>query len=902
MWPARFRRRFHLALHRPREAAAEMDAEIRFHLEMRTEQLVAGGLAPGEARAEAVRRFGDLEAATGRLRHGARRREARMLRRERFEAVGQDLAFAARQLRRAPGFTLAVVVTFAVAIAANATMFGIVDRLLLRPPAYLAAPERTHRVYLVQRPAGGSGDERVDNNISYRRYLELRAAPGLEESAAFFSSETVIGRGEGARELRAGLVSASLWRLFDARPALGRFFGDAEDRTPSGEPVVVLGHAFWQSEFGGDPGVLGRSLDVGGRAYTIIGVAPRGFTGMSVSPQAVFVPITAAAQDMFGDMYFETHNVSWMEMVARRRPGVTGEAAGAALGAAFASSLASAPNARPLAESRPRALLGSVIFDRGPKRGGNARVATWLAGMSLVVLLIACANVANLLLARARRRGREIAVRVALGVGRGRLVAQLLTESVMLGLLGGLAGLALAYSGGGILRATLLPDVDWSGGMLDARMLAVTAAAAIVAGVLAGLAPAVQSTAPAVSDALKTGVRAGAARRSRTRTALLVAQVALSVMLLTGAGLFVRSLHNVRSVDLGFDADRVLFASAEMRGTSLSREARIALADRMVERAVALPEVEHASLTRSVPFWMTWTDDLVVPGVDSVGRLGDFVTNAVSPDYFATMGTRIERGRGITAADREGSAPVAVVSESMARVLWPGVEAIGRCIKVGGDSTPCRAVVGIAQDLRRDGFDETSANLQYYIAAAQFPRAPGGGLFVRTRGPAAEHGEAVRRALQRLMPGTAFVSTRQLQELVDVNIRPWRLGATMFAVFGGLALLLAAVGLYGVIAFDVTQRTHEMGVRVALGAQRRHVLRLVLLEGVRLAAVGVVAGVALALLGGRYLTALLFHVSPRDPLVLAAGGLTLLAVAVAASLVPALRALRVDPNVALRTE
>ena len=900
MWPSRFRRRFRLALHRPDAAAADMDAEIRFHLEMRAEQLVARGLEPGEARAEAARRFGDLEAASGRLRHGARRREARMLRRERFGAMWQDLTFAARQLRRSPGFTFTVVLTFAVAIAANATMFGIVDRLLLRPPAFLAAPERTHRVYLGRRTP--EGEERLDNNISYKRYLELRAgAPrAFDGMAAFFTTEMVVGRGDAARELRSGLVSASLWRLFAVRPALGRVFMDAEDRTPAGEPVAVLGHAFWQSEFGGDPGVLGRRLDVGGREYTIVGVAPRGFTGMSVSPVAVFVPITAAGSDMFDERYFQGHNVSWMEMIARRRPGVPVEVAQAELTAAYRGSMAAAPNARPLDQSRPRALLASVIFDRGPKRGDNARVASWLAGMSVVVLLIACANVANLLLARARRRGREIAVRVALGVGRGRLVAQLLTESIVLGLVGGLAGLALAHWGGSVLRATLLPDVDWSGGMLDGRMLVVTAVAALAAGVLAGVAPAVQSTAPAVGDALRTGVRAGASRRSRTRTALLVAQVALSVVLLTGAGLFVRSLQNARAPDLGFDPARVLYASAEMRGAELPRAEQAALTRRMIERAAELPQVEHAAATRSVPFWMTWQEDIFVPGIDSVSRLGDFLANAVTPDYFATMGTRILRGRGITDEDRRGTPLVAVVSETMARSLWPNADPIGRCLKVGADTMPCSTVVGIARDIRTGSFGESESR-HYYLSSAQ-REGRAGGVLVRTRGDAAGQLEPVRRELQRLMPGAAFVSARPLQELVDVNIRPWRLGATMFAVFGGLALLLAAVGLYGVIAFDVTQRTHEMGVRVALGAQRRDVLRLVVLEGVRLAAVGVALGAVLALLGGRYLAALLFQVSPRDPLVIVAGGLTLLVVAIAASVLPALRAVRVDPNVALRSD
>jgi predicted permease len=297
---------------------------------------------------------------------------------------------------------------------------------------------------------------------------------------------------------------------------------------------------------------------------------------------------------------------------------------------------------------------------------------------------------------------------------------------------------------------------------------------------------------------------------------------------------------------------------------------------------------------------MTWQEDLFVPGIDSVSRLGDFLTNAVSPDYFAAMGTPILRGRGITAEDRRGAPLAVVVSETMARSLWPNADPIGRCIKVGADSAPCSTVVGVAGDIRTGSFG-ASERRHYYLSSAQ-REDRGGGVLVRTRDDAAGQLEPVRRELQRLMPGSAFVSARPLQELVDVNIRPWRLGATMFAVFGGLALLLAAVGLYGVIAFDVTQRTHEMGVRVALGAQRRDVLRLVVLEGVRLAAAGVVVGAVLALAGGRYLGALLFQVSPRDPLVLAAGAVTLLLVAVAASLLPALRAVRVDPNVALRAD
>jgi predicted permease len=828
--------------------------------------------------------------------------------RETLDALVTDLRFAVRGLRKQPVFATAVVLTLGLGIGANATMFAIVDRLLFRPPAHLSDPDQTGRVFLW---TTFDGTDRIDNNISYLRYLDIReTVTAFSQTAAFFNTEMVLGVGEEARQQEVSLVSGSFWPFFGARPALGRFFTEAEDAVPQGSAVAVLGYGYWRSAYGGDSSVLGRPIHIGRAAYTIVGVAPAGFAGLGLSPVTAFIPITAGGSDLFPrvagrDPWYDSHNYSWMEMVVRRKPEVSVEAANADLSRAYRQSIEKArarrpnPNAIPLDQLRPRGTANSIVYDRGPKPRQSAKVAAWLGGVSLLVLLIACANVASLLLARAMQRRREIAVRVALGVARGRLVRYLLTESVVLATLGGLAALAIANWGGRAIRAFLLADVSWTGSLVDQRVLFFTAAVAIGAGVLTGLAPAIQQTRPGVTDALKGGGREGSAGRTRLRSSLIGAQGAITVVLLIGAGLFVRSLHKVRTLDLGFDPDRLAVVDIELRGTALDSAQRVALLDRLEEHARTLGWVEGATKTVGVPFWRTWSESVFSPGVDSTRLRTEFYMNAVSPSYFATTGTAILRGRGIDATDRRGSTPVAVVSEAAARTIWPGEEALGRCIKIGADTAPCSTVVGIAEDIRRS-FDEGPGR-HIYLSFGQSVFL-GAGLFVRTRGPAELELDATRRALQTVMPGSAFVNTRSLQGLVDPAIRPWRLGATILTLFGLLALVVAAVGLYSVITYNVTQRMHEIGVRVALGAQTRDVLRLVVGEGVRMIAIGTAIGLGVAFAVTRFLTQLLYDVSPRDPGTFAVVGVVLMVVAAVASVGPAVRASRVDPNVALRAE
>ena len=524
-----------------------------------------------------------------------------------------------------------------------------------------------------------------------------------------------------------------------------------------------------------------------------------------------------------------------------------------------------------------------------------------MGGVSVIVLLIACANVANLHLARALRRRREIALRLALGVSRGRLLRQLLTESTLLALAGGAAGLLLAHWGGAVLRSTLLERSEAAGGLQDARTVLFAGGAALLVGLLTGLAPVLQAGRADLTSDLKSGVREGGSHHGAgTRRALLILQSALSVILLVGAGLFVRSLQNVESMRLGYDVDPVLIVSLNMRGVTLDSAEALALRHRMLETARATPGVENASLQVAVPFWSTWSMSLFVDGIDTVSRLGQFNLNAVSPEFFATAGTRIVRGRGITYEDTERSPRSMVVSEAMGQILFPGRDPIGQCIRVRADTMPCTYVVGIAENIKARSLAADSS-LYYYMPATQF-NAQGSGLIVRVRGDGARQADAVRAALQREMPGASYVTVRPFSEIIGSQKRSWRLGATMFVAFGAMALLLAAIGLYSVIAYDVVQRTHELGVRRALGAQVADAVRLVVSDGLRIAVIGVAAGIVVALWASKWVEPMLFDVSAKDPTIFVLVGGLLLLVALAASWIPALRASRVDPNVALRTE
>lgn len=822
-----------------------------------------------------------------------------------LDDLRQDIKYAVRGIRSRPAFTLAVVATLGLGLGANSAMFGIVDGLLFRPPALMKDPATAHRLYAYQTYRG---KERAAGGGQFARYQDFaRWTTTCSLIAGYTQRDLAVGVGDAAREMHIGVISANFFDFFDIPPALGRYFKAGEDLPPAGQPVAVLSYTMWKTQYGLRD-VRGEKIQVGPIIYTVIGVTPRGFVGLwPDKPPAVFIPITsyasgAAPQRLAGN-WPTTYSWNWMSTLVRRKPGVTVAQANADLSHAFYRSyeaqVVEQTRSTPIDLAKPRAEIGSVLSERGPNESSVAKVATWVGGVSLVVLLIACANVANLLLARALRRRREIALRIALGVTRSRLFAQLLTESVLLAVMGGAAGVVIATWGGAVLRRTLLDKSEAAAGFRDPRTVLFTFGAALVVGVLMGLAPMIQATRVDLTSDLKSGEREGSFRRSRTGVVLLVLQGALSVVLLVGAGLFVRSVRNIDAIPLGYDVDPVLIVNVNMRGTTLDSAQTVALRHRLLDAARTTPGVENASLQVGVPFWSSWSVGMYVDGIDTVSNLGSFELNAVSPSFFQTVGTHVLRGRGITDADIEGSTKSVVVSEGMGKALWPGADPVGQCIRFSSTTGPCAYVVGVAQDIRA-GSLHVDSTYYYYLAAAQFnPQV--GGLFVRVRG-GKKMLETVRVRLQREMPGASYVAITPMSDILESQTRSWHLGATMFVVFGVLALVLAAIGLYSVIAYNVAQRAHELAVRVALGAEARNIVRLVVGEGFRIAVVGVAVGAVAALWIAKWLKPLLFDVAPRDPAVLAFVTVVLLGVAVAASAIPALRASRTDPNAALRSD
>lgn len=895
MSSSRFQRLFRLATRRP-AVEREVDDEIAFHLEATTRELIASGLEPTAARLEARRRFGDVERVRASLGAIDRDRVSREVRIERWRDVGTDLWQAVRGLFREPGFTAMVALTFALGIGANATMFGVVDRLLLQPAPHVKDDGRLSLIYFQrQTPEFGLVTYR---SASYPAFENLRARHDVfDDVAAWWRNAASLGRGAEARRVEGMMVTPNLFSMLGVQPIAGRYFTPDDWNQPAVNTAVISG-GFADREFGSAQAALGKSLELNMISYVVVGVTPRGFTGPRNLAADVFVPFAVAAPTQASPKWRTTNDMRWLEMVAHRRPGVSAASASGAATVAHQQFGRSVKKG----DSTVSVIAGSMIQSRGPESSTQAKVALWLSAVSGIVLLIACANVANLLLARATRRRRELAVRLALGVARRRLILQLLAESTTLSALGGVAALLIAYWGSLALRSTLLRDMAWEGAPVDGRIALFTAAVIAVTGVLAGLAPALTSTRANLTESLKAGAREGGGRRSRLRSTLIITQAALSVSLLVGAGLFAMSFRRATTLDLGMTTEHLLVARPELSVISKTTEAYEESWRTAVERVRALPGVTSASQSVTTPFESQWQDDIYLPESGKLPPLkgGGPYSNGVAPDYFATAGTRILRGRAFTEADVKGSTPVVIINDAMARAVWPNQDALGRCFRISADTAPCSTIVGVVANARVTTISQPPEP-QYFLPLAQW--APDMRvMFVRVAGSPEAAVAPIRRVLAEMSSALPYTDVRTMNEVMEPELRTWRLGATMFSIFGLLAFVVAIVGTYSVVAYDVTQRRREIGVRMALGARRLHVLKDVVGHGVRTTSVGVITGLVLAFVSTPFMATLLFETSPRDPAIFAGVAGILLLAAVTASLLPARQAARTDPARVLRSE
>jgi putative ABC transport system permease protein len=809
----------------------------------------------------------------------------------------QDLKYGLRQLARNPGFTAVAVLTLALGIGANTAIFSVVNAVLLNPLPY-PQPDRLIAVY--------SRTQRFqESSISYPNFLDwVRENRSFSALAAYRQDNfTLTGTGEPDR-VSVEMISASFFSVLGVKPALGRTFTPQEDQLGAG-PAVILSGGFWKRKFGSYPDILGKAITLDSTPYTVVGVLPANFyySGDNFRLSDVYVPI-----GRFPNPTFRDRRVAMgMDAVGRLKPGVTFEQARADMDAL----------AQHLAEAYPDANKGNSVTLVPLKQNVVGYIQPYLLVLLAAVgfvLLIACVNVANLMLARSTGRAREFAIRIALGAGRRRVIRQLLTESILLALVGGGLGLLIATWG---LQAALkvLPEAlpRAQEVHLDGRVLLFTLAACLLTGILFGLVPALKTSSANLQETLKEGGRGASAAHHRTQSAFVVAEVALALVLLAGAGLMVRSLAALWSVDPGFDPHHVLFfrsASPPIKSTEAIRASWREIHDRLT----AVPGVQAASLSlssrpmggdSSVPFWR---EGQPKPPTSSQMKFSLFYI--VQPDYLKVMRIPLERGRFLIPADTEHSPFVTVIDDRYARLYFPGENPVGKRLNFNILNMTAE-IVGVVGHVKQWGLDESAASpvlAQCYFAVAQMPDqfVPLMGLNVpivlRTQGPPLAQIESIRRTLLQFNSRSVMYNTESMDEIISNSISSRRFSMILMAIFAGLALLMASIGIYGVISYLTSQRTHEIGIRMALGAERRDVLMMVVRQGIKLALIGVAIGIGGALVLTRFLASLLYGVKPTDPLTFIAVSLILIAVALTACYIPARRAARVDPMVALRYE
>jgi putative ABC transport system permease protein len=821
--------------------------------------------------------------------------------REHAAVLRQDVGYALRTLRRAPVFAISAVLTLAIGLSAMTAMFAVVNAVMLRPLA-VEHPEQLISI---------SNRTELGFYVSYKDLQDYRAETSvLSDATGSVPRSATLSVNGSTERITLELVTDNYFSMLGVQPAAGRLIRPDEGRAPGDAPVIVLTYDYWQSRFGGDPSVIGRSVRLGKQPFTIIGVSSRSFRGtQSLLRVSAYVPAWMVGAFMsFGPpraAEFEDRSVPFLAVLARLKPGVSVEQARAALDVRAALLARDYPETHkgvslrviPETHARPTPQLGEFL----------RAAATALAGLAAVLMLITGANVANLLMARAASREREVALRAAVGARRGRLARQFLTEGVTLAVLGGVAAIPLVVLATSSLRrvvsgvtAVIAFEPDLS---LDLRVLAAMFAMAIGAGVVAGLAPALAACRADLGSRLQSGAR-GAADRSggRVRSALVVAQVALSLTLLVSGGLFIRSLDRARHIDLGFEPEGMLLATTAPALQSYDFEQRLAFYTAARDRIVAIPGVEQAAWIQFPPLGIIGEGAEVTPEPrpsDPDWRPLLTMEADISPEYFATARVRLVVGRTFDERDRVGSTPVVIINETLAGQLWPGQSPIGRAFVADGDRVE---VVGVVQNGKYQNVNEAPRPAIFRPVAQTAPVTAS--VAIRTTGPPVDLARAVRQAIQQADPEVAVYDVRPMIDHLDNGgaFFVFRIGAFMTSLIGSMGLLLASVGLYGMIAYHVGQRTQEIGVRMALGARAADIIRDVLAQGGRFALIGIGIGIGLAAGLAQLLKGLLVGVSPFDPLTyLVVAGL-LVAICLVASFVPARRATTVDPLTALRSD
>jgi putative ABC transport system permease protein len=853
--------------------------EIRFHMEMAAEKNRRLGMSPEEAGRRAAVSFGGREQWREASRDEYRSRP--------LADLAQDFHYAARTLRSAPAFTTAAVLTLAIGIGGNTAIFSAVDGVMLKPLPF-SQEDRLVRVFQTDVKKGRDHDEVAPGNFAewHARSTAFEALAAVEPYGFSLAGK------EGTEEIRNWNVTKDFFAVLDAKPALGRLL-QPSDFVPGPPQVVVLTYASWQKRFGADPQIVGRHLNLVGSQATIVGVLPRDFPYLeSRSPQEFYAP------KVLDSIELRLRGSGWYNAVGRLKPGVTVAQANADIGR-VATQLG-----REFAKSNADLGVRVVPLRDGIVGDSSRALVLSLAAVGLV-LLIACTNVANLMLARTSRRGREFAVRAALGAGRWRIVRQVLAESFLIALLGGLAGVALAFWGIGVIRATSpesIPRVDEM--RVDVRAFVFALLTVVMTTVVFGLVPAIRAAEPNSGDELKAGGRSvGTPRQHRLRAALVAAEVALAIVLLVSAGLLVRSFSSVLNVDRGFKSDHVLTALMFTWGQTPTPALRRQFVSQLVDRTRSLPGVIAAGVTSSPPLGGSVGLDrtpFTIPGqVTPPGQIPTVHVTSLTPGAIDALRMIVLRGRSFAAHDDSASMPVALINEAMAKRYWPGENPIGRRVRIGFYAAPVeREIVGIVADTKQFALD-APAQTTVYLPNAQ---ATTGSfwLVLRTAIEPQALAHDVKRIVTELDPSVPVAGTPALDEFVTETLKPRRFTLLLFVSFAAVALMLAMIGVYGVLSHGTAERARELGVRIALGAQAGDIIRMVMGQGLVSVCAGITLGLAGATVATRALASLLYTVTPFDGLTFLSVCAIMLATAMLACYLPARRATRVDPLVALR--